>query len=76
MTSFGCADVVPDHVVDLMSESSKITGLPLLLSNLLSAIRMIGSQMRDGAFSSNSVGTSNAFGDNQLDVDLKADAGR
>ena len=79
MSSTSCSpptfsDSLPTEVLLQLSPSCHQSSLPLLLSVLLSSIRDIGSLLRTASLSSNSVGTSNAFGDLQLDVDVKTNA--
>jgi len=66
--------IIPDEVSCLISEEAASEGFLTLLQSLLKACRIIGTNLRSGGFSSDAVGTTNKFGDNQLDVDLKADA--
>ena len=64
---------MPSQLADILSESAISSGLSVLLSKLLDCVREIGITLRDGGFSSSHVGTQNAFGDHQLDVDVKTD---
>ena len=74
MASFGTtATSVPDEVVDHLNEAAKAANLPTLLGKLLEAVREIGTTLRSCGYSSSQVGTQNAFGDHQLDVDVKTD---
>lgn len=74
MSSFVETDLLPLDFSDLINQQLLGAGLPSLLEHILSAVRVIGDNIRGGGFSSIKVGTTNAFGDNQLDVDLKTDA--
>lgn len=65
-------NTLPAEVVALLNLSSQ-PGLDALLASLLGACRTIGTTLRDGGYSSAQVGTQNAFGDHQLDVDVKTD---
>lgn len=65
---------LPNELVELLSEQAKTSGLVVLLSYLLQSFREISDGLRNGHFSSDAVGTQNTFGDQQLDVDVKADA--
>ena len=67
------ASSLPDEVLGHLSEQAKASGLPILLSKLLEAVREIGTTLRSCGYSSSHVGTQNAFGDHQLDVDVKTD---
>lgn len=64
---------IPSELAGILSESAVSSGLAVLLSKLLDCVREIGTTLRDGGFSSSHVGTQNAFGDHQLDVDVKTD---
>ena len=67
-------DTVPVEVLSLLHDEYKSTaGLAALLPELLSACRTIGSALRDGVFTADKTGTENPFGDQQLDVDIRAD---
>ena len=67
-------DTVPVEVLGLLhDEYRSTTGLAALLPELLSACRTIGSALRDGVFTADKTGTENPFGDQQLDVDIRAD---
>jgi len=73
MASFDASrDALPESVLAMLNLSSQ-PGLDVLLSTLLGACRTIGTTLRDGGYSSAQVGTQNAFGDHQLDVDVKTD---
>ena len=63
---------LPTNVKDIINNDQ--IGLIELLDQLLNACRIIGTTLRDGGYSNEKIGTSNAFGDNQLDVDVKTDA--
>ena len=73
MTSFTNNIIgLPLSVKESINDDHK--GLKVLLDSLLNACRIIGTTLRDGGYSNEKIGTSNAFGDNQLDVDVKTDA--
>eukprot|EP01038_Epipyxis_sp_PR26KG_P006552 gene6552-9001_t len=65
---------VPDEVLSLLNESAKQAGVPRLLAHILEATNIIGATLRNCGYSSTAVGTTNDFGDKQLDVDVKTDA--
>ena len=67
--------VLPEGVLCLINEESKASGLVVLLSHLMSAVRAIANGLRDGDFSHELAGTSNVFGDHQLVVDVATDEG-
>lgn len=69
MTSF--ADV--PSLRKVFNDSSKSSGISKLLEVLLEACNVIGCDIRSCKYSTNTVGTSNLFGDNQLEVDVKTD---
>lgn len=64
---------LPADLTLIFNESAVNSGLPVLLSTLLDGIREIGTTLRECGYSSSHVGTQNAFGDHQLDVDVKTD---
>lgn len=66
-------DRVPSQVKDLLKES--VGGdLINLLGHIMAGCRVIAGNLRAGdEYSTEQVGTQNAFGDNQLDVDVKTD---
>ena len=64
---------LPTELVAILNDSSEKSGLQSLLSSMLESIREIGSTLRECGYSSSHVGTQNAFGDHQLDVDVKTD---
>ena len=70
MASFPVINDCPSEVASQISDGDLLS----LLVHLLGACRKIGTVMRDGGYSSHEVGTSNVFGDNQLDVDVQTDA--
>jgi len=75
MASFAVSlSSLPSELVDLLNDQCHGSSFPLLLTSLLEACRVIGVTMRNGGFSSAKSGTSNVFGDSQLEVDLKTDA--
>lgn len=66
-------DILPEQFVELFNPSTTEKGLPKLLSVILYTCHHIGENVRLGSFASEVVGSTNAFGDEQLDVDVKAD---
>lgn len=64
-------DNLPAEVLSQLTPACTSSNLPFLLSHLLSAIREIGVALRAGSMTSETMGSSNAFGDSQLDVDVK-----
>lgn len=58
----------------MINSAAVESGFLNLLENILVASRDIGNNLRSCGFSSSVIGTTNEFGDNQLDVDVKADA--
>lgn len=73
MSEFASTNAVPEDVLIIMNDATKTAGLPVLLSKLLEAVREIGNDLRACGYSSSHIGTQNAFGDHQLDVDVKTD---
>jgi sedoheptulose-bisphosphatase len=73
MSSFVGVSAVPEDILSVLNESTKSSGVPAVLSKLLEAVREIGANLRDNCYSSTEIGTQNAFGDRQLDVDVKTD---
>jgi len=67
-------DSLPREVIGNIKEQYLNNGLFRLLTLLLHAARTIGDNLRHGGYSSQKLDTINAFGDEQLDVDMKADA--
>lgn len=67
-------DALPRDLVGTIREQYLDNGLYHLLTLLLHAARTIGDNLRHGGYSSQKLDTINAFGDEQLDVDMKADA--
>ncbi|KAJ1423517.1 fructose-1,6-bisphosphatase class 1/Sedoheputulose-1,7-bisphosphatase [Ochromonadaceae sp. CCMP2298] len=65
---------LPAELVAAMSPEAVAAGLPHLLANIFMGCRVIGASLRSCSFSSDVAGSTNDFGDNQLDVDLKTDA--
>jgi sedoheptulose-bisphosphatase len=72
MSSFIKVSSIPLELKELINNDQ--VGLSELLDQLFLACRTIGITLRDGGYSHEKIGTSNAFGDNQLDVDVKTDA--
>ena len=74
MSAFSSNNAVPNEVSALLSGEGANQGLEDLLTALLASCREIADAMRNGTFSHDNVGTTNAFGDVQLEADLEADA--
>lgn len=72
MTAFRPLEGLPTEVVELLNETYKVPLKDLLLQ-VMAGCRTIGSELRRNGYSSATIGTQNAFGDNQLDVDVKTD---
>jgi fructose-1,6-bisphosphatase len=72
----GAGSSVPEAVISLIADSSRDTGLVTLLDHLLSSVRAIAGCLRYGEASHDAIGTQNAFGDNQLHVDVVTDEGK
>ena len=72
MSEFAVSGEIP---VDLMAQidSANNAGLTELLQHVFHACRLIGTSLRNLGMSSDKVGTTNSFGDSQLDVDIKTD---
>lgn len=74
------AEVVESYTYELPSCLAGIDivsadgALQKVVSATLQACALIGANLRNGSYSSNAIGTTNEFGDQQLDVDVKADA--
>ena len=65
---------LPLELHSLISESAKDSKIHVLLSFIFKATQSIGVNLRNGAYSSDAIGSLNNFGDKQLDVDVKTDA--
>ena len=63
------------EIEGLFNSEVEAIGLKNLIIDLLGSLRMIGTNIRNGEYSSEKVGTQNAFGDHQLHVDLHTDEG-
>ena len=67
-------DRIPIEILEMLHDNYKGSqGLQILLPQLFSACRLIGTALRDGDFTADKTGTANPFGDQQLDVDIRAD---
>lgn len=67
-------DEMPVEILKMLHDKYKgPQGLQGLLPNIFSSLRTIGTALREGAFTADYTGTENPFGDQQLDVDVKAD---
>lgn len=69
-----CTFDLPVSVGDLVNSTLAEKGLNMVVSATLQACALIGTNLRNGSYSSSAIGTMNEFGDKQLDVDVKADA--
>mmetsp|Transcript_16809 Transcript_16809/g.28515 ORF Transcript_16809/g.28515 Transcript_16809/m.28515 type:complete len:330 (+) Transcript_16809:222-1211(+) len=65
---------IPREISSIIKSGSTEADLVKLLGNLLHAYRIIGTTLRNCGYSSDAVGSTNQFGDEQLDVDVKTDA--
>ena len=65
--------MLPAELTIILNDSARKSGLHTLISKLLGGIREIGVTLRECGYSTSEVGTQNAFGDHQLDVDVKTD---
>ena len=59
------------NVADLLMDNANNKRLIILINNLFESFKKISNDMRDDEYSSSNVGTSNSFGDEQLDIDVK-----
>ena len=67
-------EIVPIEILEALSVDQRGPhGVAVVLRELLCACRIIGTALREGEFTSSLTGTSNVFGDKQLDVDVQAD---
>lgn len=67
-------DKIPIEILEMLHENERgPQGLQVLLPEIFSACRIIGTALRDGVFTADKTGTENPFGDQQLDVDVRAD---
>lgn len=66
--------LLPLSIVSMLSPACQGTGLQKLLSVLLFSVQTIGENLRNASYTSVAIGSTNDFGDNQLDVDVKTDA--
>ena len=67
---------LPTDLLDLLNEEASSSGLAHLISNILGAFRVIGTNLRHGEYSHSHAGSQNAFGDHQLEIDLQTDEGK
>jgi sedoheptulose-bisphosphatase len=66
--------MLPPQVTAAMNAAAIESGLPRLLSVLVYSIQHIGENLRNAVFMHHEVGSTNTFGDSQLDADVKTDA--
>ena len=66
-------DILPEQLTALLQPALADEGFVHLLHNLLAAVREIGNVMRNGGYGHDVVGSTNSFGDEQLDADIKTD---
>lgn len=64
---------IPVQLNSIVSSEEIENGLLKLVGHSLQACAMIGANLRSCQYSSTTIGSVNEFGDNQLDVDVKAD---
>ncbi|CAN0388308.1 unnamed protein product [Ectocarpus fasciculatus] len=67
-------DILPEELTALLLPALADEGFLRLLHNLLAAVREIGTVMRNGGYGHDIVGSTNSFGDEQLDADIQTDA--
>ena len=67
---------LPTDLLGLLNEEASSSGLAHLISNILGAFRVIGTNLRHGEYSHSHAGSQNAFGDHQLEIDLQTDEGK
>ena len=67
------AALLPAEVTALLSGDAQGSRLDVVIAHILEGCREIGTTIRNCGYSSDKVGTLNAFGDAQLDVDVKTD---
>lgn len=61
------------YIGNLLKDNPNNKRLVILINNLMESFKQISNDMRNDQYSSNNVGTSNSFGDEQLDIDIKTD---
>ena len=59
------------NISDLLIDNANNKRLIILINNLMESFKQISNDMRDDKYLSSTVGTSNSFGDEQLDIDVK-----
>jgi len=67
-------NLLPTDVLMQLTPAAQSDGLQRVLSVLLHGVQTIGTNLRNGTYTSVAVGSTNTYGDNQLDVDVKTDA--
>jgi sedoheptulose-bisphosphatase len=66
--------MLPPQVLSVLSPAAIDSGLPRLLSVLVYSVQHIGENLRNAIYMHHEVGSTNSFGDSQLDADVKTDA--
>jgi len=69
MSGFALINALPAEISEVVIDPN----LCIVLSHILESVRMIGVSLRNVNFSTERVGSTNLFGDSQLDVDVKTD---
>lgn len=64
-------DPLPQELLNHIKPEEK--DLPVLLAYIFQAIHVVGENLRSGHYSATAVGSTNSFGDDQLEVDVLAD---
>ena len=59
------------NIGDILTNNPNNKRLVILINNLMESFKKISDDMCNDKYSSNNVGTSNSFGDEQLDIDVK-----
>lgn len=70
----GAEKMLPPQVVAALNGEAVESGLPRLLSVLVYSVQQIGENLRNAVYMHHEVGSTNTFGDSQLDADVKTDA--
>ncbi len=60
-----------NSINDILNDNSNNQRLFILIRNLMESFKKISLDMRNDMYSSNNVGSSNSFGDEQLEIDVK-----
>ena len=59
------------YIGNLLKDNPNNKRLVILINNLMDSFKQISNDMRNDQYSSNNVGTSTSFGDQQLEIDIK-----